>query len=267
MLKKQFKIVYITLDSPQTRYFGNELSKLFPDNLELIIVQKNKKQKKEPVWNRIKKMKRIILVIENGYYSLLLRLSKKMQHTLRLFWKSTHSEYSSPYRAPIMKVDSINDESVRTALTEIKPDLIVVCRSALLEKHIIQTATYVINLHYGLCPHYRGTISNQTAMYKNDPDHIGATIHFINSGVDSGNIIKTIPVIWKNSIEASFQHMNDTVFDVYLEVIQDFIQGVVPVGVAQNTKMGLTTFWSQWTPKMRYKTYQNMARWQKTLNN
>jgi len=55
MLKKQFKIVYITLDSPQTRYFGNELSKLFPDNLELIIVQKNKKQKKEPVWNRIKK--------------------------------------------------------------------------------------------------------------------------------------------------------------------------------------------------------------------
>lgn len=46
-----------------------------------------------------------------------------------------------------------------------------------------------INIHMGLSPFYRGSSCNFWAIYDNNPEYAGATIHYLSKGLDSGKII------------------------------------------------------------------------------
>tara|TARA_B100000212_G_C27341375_1_gene519369 strand:+ start:561 stop:1343 length:783 start_codon:yes stop_codon:yes gene_type:complete len=45
-----------------------------------------------------------------------------------------------------------------------------------------------INIHIGLSPYYRGSSCNFWAMYDQNPEYVGATIHRLSKGLDSGDI-------------------------------------------------------------------------------
>jgi methionyl-tRNA formyltransferase len=47
----------------------------------------------------------------------------------------------------------------------------------------------LINLHLGLSPYYRGSGTNVWPLVNREPEYVGATIHYIDSGIDSGSII------------------------------------------------------------------------------
>jgi len=46
-----------------------------------------------------------------------------------------------------------------------------------------------INIHMGVSPFYRGTACNFWAAYDGNPDMIGATVHYLSKGLDSGPMI------------------------------------------------------------------------------
>ncbi len=46
-----------------------------------------------------------------------------------------------------------------------------------------------INIHMGLAPYYRGSSCNFWALYDNNPSYVGATIHFLSKGLDSGDML------------------------------------------------------------------------------
>jgi methionyl-tRNA formyltransferase len=46
-----------------------------------------------------------------------------------------------------------------------------------------------INIHMGISPYYRGNSCNFWAMYDGRPDLVGATIHLLSKGLDSGKIL------------------------------------------------------------------------------
>ena len=46
-----------------------------------------------------------------------------------------------------------------------------------------------INIHMGISPYYRGSSCNFWALYDNNPSFVGATIHFLSKGLDSGDIL------------------------------------------------------------------------------
>ena len=45
-----------------------------------------------------------------------------------------------------------------------------------------------INIHMGLSPYYRGSSCNFWAMYDQKPEYVGATIHRLSKGLDSGDM-------------------------------------------------------------------------------
>ena len=49
-----------------------------------------------------------------------------------------------------------------------------------------------INIHLGVSPYYRGAACNFWALYDLNPHLVGATIHYLNSSLDSGPILKII---------------------------------------------------------------------------
>jgi methionyl-tRNA formyltransferase len=48
----------------------------------------------------------------------------------------------------------------------------------------------MINMHLGLSPYYRGTATNFYPLLNEEPEYVGATIHLIDAGIDSGPIVK-----------------------------------------------------------------------------
>jgi len=49
-----------------------------------------------------------------------------------------------------------------------------------------------INLHMGLSPFYRGSSCNFWACFDNNFEYVGATLHLLDEGLDSGSILKFI---------------------------------------------------------------------------
>lgn len=84
----------------------------------------------------------------------------------------------------------INSPEACKLLRDWRPDVLVTIGGAILKPEIIGIpGKGVINLHTSMLPKYRGLSSEFWALYYRDLQHIGATIHYIDKGVDTGDII------------------------------------------------------------------------------
>jgi hypothetical protein len=76
------------------------------------------------------------------------------------------------------------------AMRRLRPDVVLVFGTSLLKQPLIEAfAGNIINIHLGLSPHYRGAGTNFWPLVNGEPEYCGATIHFLDAGVDSGPII------------------------------------------------------------------------------
>ena len=46
-----------------------------------------------------------------------------------------------------------------------------------------------LNIHMGMSPYYRGSSCNFWALYDNNPNYVGATVHKLSKGLDSGPML------------------------------------------------------------------------------
>ncbi|WP_275541646.1 formyltransferase family protein, partial [Campylobacter concisus] len=81
---------------------------------------------------------------------------------------------------------------IRKILKECNYKFVISNACSIISSETICTSkTKIINLHNGINPRYRG-IGNFWAIYENNFDLIGVTIHYVDSGIDTGKIIFTI---------------------------------------------------------------------------
>ena len=69
-------------------------------------------------------------------------------------------------------------------------DVFVVFGSSFIKGWLIEelVAKNAINIHMGVSPYYRGSSCNFWALYDNNPHLVGATIHRLSRGLDSGDM-------------------------------------------------------------------------------
>lgn len=70
-------------------------------------------------------------------------------------------------------------------------DIYIVFGSSFIKGELIDflVGKRAINLHMGLSPFYRGSACNFWALYDNRPEYVGATIHLLSRGLDSGAML------------------------------------------------------------------------------
>ena len=84
----------------------------------------------------------------------------------------------------------INDPAEIDRMASLEPDLVLVFGTGLLRQPIIDRfAGRIINLHLGLSPHYRGAGTNFWPLVNREPEFVGATIHYLDAGIDTGAMI------------------------------------------------------------------------------
>lgn len=83
-----------------------------------------------------------------------------------------------------------NDVGEIDAMRQLEPDVVLVFGTSLLKQPLIDTFPgRIINIHLGLSPYYRGAGTNFWPLVNGEPEYCGATIHFLDAGVDTGPII------------------------------------------------------------------------------
>lgn len=98
----------------------------------------------------------------------------------------------------INSVESVNSESSITLLKKINPDIIVVNGTRIISKKVLNSINCkFINIHAGITPKYRGVHGTYWALVNDDIKNSGVTVHFVDSGIDTGNIINQASVIPK----------------------------------------------------------------------
>lgn len=92
--------------------------------------------------------------------------------------------------ATVVAPGGINDPAVIDAIAAEVPDVVLVFGTGLLKAPLIDRFPgRILNIHLGLSPYYRGAGTNFWPLVNGEPEYCGATIHYLDAGVDSGPII------------------------------------------------------------------------------
>jgi folate-dependent phosphoribosylglycinamide formyltransferase PurN len=129
-------------------------------------------------------------------------------------------------------VSSINAKSTIELIKAINPDLIIVNGTRIISKKVLQAVNCkFINAHAGITPMYRGVHGTYWALVNRDIENSGVTVHFIDEGIDTGNIIKQRQVIPTSKDNFITYPVLQLAFGIELLIpsIKDFFIGDIPI--------------------------------------
>ena len=97
---------------------------------------------------------------------------------------------SATQRIRSLEPGALNSDATVEWLDDSRPDAVIVYGTNLIRSPLIDRfAGRLVNMHLGLSPYYRGTATNFYPLFNEQPEYVGATIHLIDPGIDSGPIL------------------------------------------------------------------------------
>ena len=119
---------------------------------------------------------------------------------------------------PLVNGD-LNDLKLNDLDKFLKSDLYIIFGSSFIKGDLVKflIEKKAINIHMGISPYYRGTDCNFWALYDGNPHLVGATIHMLSKGIDSGEMLyHAISNIKKDP----FEYTMSTVKAAFISIIE-----------------------------------------------
>jgi methionyl-tRNA formyltransferase len=146
-------------------------------------------------------------------------------------------DYAKIYNIDYLKHKNVNSDEFLDVLKKYKCDLFVsMSFNQIFKSKIINLARYkAINCHAGKLPFYRGRNILNWALI-NDEKEFGITVHFIDEGIDTGDIIlqKTYPITNQDNYRTLLQKAHQECASILYDTILMFKKGNVK-SYKQNT--------------------------------
>jgi len=224
------KIVVLCSDGPHNRYLIAEVSKNF--NLAGVVIEPYRYQMKNYL-----KRKKYVDYLYAVYHSIrrnLLGLNKYRQNYFKDIGDHQHDVEE-------ITVDSINSPQVSEFLMKIKPDITIVMGTSIIKPHILDICGRdVINIHGGYLPDYRGNHCFFFALYNEDYEKIGSTLHYVNRGIDTGDIIEVVkPYIDKNdNAETLYCRAELLAIHRLMDLLKEYDTKGTPIPKSKQSKRG-----------------------------
>lgn len=141
---------------------------------------------------------------------------------------SSLNVHGRPEGVEYLETPSLNEATVVTAVTKVKPDVCVVLGTSIIRQRMISIPRLgMINAHTSILPEYRGARSEFWQCYNQDYDHVGVTLHFVDKGVDTGRILFQKKQEVSANPNPNMLRANNTVMTLenYVPVIQSVLDG------------------------------------------
>lgn len=126
--------------------------------------------------------------------------------------------------------NSINSPAVVEKVRNLKPDIFVICGCSILKKDLLSIPSHgSLNLHGGLSQKYRGIWTTMWAVHNEEPEYVGATVHYVSSGIDDGDIIyQGRPEVTKeDNSETLYAKVVKLGVEMMLDAVQNIQNGIV----------------------------------------
>ncbi|MDO9147075.1 MAG: formyltransferase family protein [Hydrogenophaga sp.] len=192
-------------------------------------------------------------------------------HPLRRAWFSLLTQYDYTYPTfpdvPLSYHEGVNSESVLSLVDEIQPDLVLVSGTDLLRHPLIEAIHRwgkVVNLHTGISPYIKGGPNcTNWALFIKRPDLIGNTVMWLDTGIDSGNIVSTerTPLKGDESLSDLHRKVMDHGHDLYCRAVACIVSGSEVPSIKQSSLAAGRVFLSkEWTAAAALRTVCNYYR-------
>ncbi len=140
---------------------------------------------------------------------------------LKLFGNSYINSSKNKIKILPIQMGDLNKCSLKFLSDFLESDIFIVFGSSYIKGDLIDFLIQhkTINIHMGVSPYYRGTDCNFWALFDDQPHLVGATIHLLSKGLDSGKILyhamsnlKTNPYEYTMStVKAAFHSITDRI--------------------------------------------------------
>jgi hypothetical protein len=143
------------------------------------------------------------------------------------------------YRRLVARVDRVptpRSPASLQALAAGQPDLCLLAQSGILPARLLTVPRYgTLNVHTALLPDYRGLDPIPWALYERSFDRLGATLHLVDAGVDTGPILEQRPYRWRGdeTLGRLLWRMNETSLDLLVEACRQDWPGYAARAVPQ----------------------------------
>tara|TARA_B100001093_G_scaffold58332_1_gene49353 strand:+ start:2225 stop:3013 length:789 start_codon:yes stop_codon:yes gene_type:complete len=129
-------------------------------------------------------------------------------------------------------LNDLNKCSLSSLTNFLKSDIYLVYGSSYIKGELIDflVEQKAINIHMGISPYYRGTDCNFWALYDNNPHLVGATIHMLSKGLDSGPMLyHALSKIKSNPFEYSMSTVKSAFHSIAERIKDKSIFKIKPV--------------------------------------
>ncbi|WP_299519981.1 formyltransferase family protein [Winogradskyella sp.] len=143
----------------------------------------------------------------------------------------TLMRFSKDYNIDYFKLDNVNSQSSLDKIKSYNCDILVsMSFNQIFKKDIIElTPIGVVNCHAGKLPFYRGrNVLNWVLI--NDEKEFGITVHFVDEGIDTGDIIlqEIFPITddddYSTLLEIAYLECSELLFKALVQIVKNTCQ-------------------------------------------
>jgi methionyl-tRNA formyltransferase len=138
--------------------------------------------------------------------------------------KNSITTTANKYGIPVTYSSNINNEEIVTKVEKEKPDLIISAYfDQIIKKELLKIPRIgILNVHPSMLPAYRG-VKPTFWVLKNNESKTGVTIHFVDEGLDTGNILvqKEIDIQPNDSVDSLLKKTSEIGAKALLEAIEN----------------------------------------------
>jgi len=193
-------ILILTSTSARHAYFATQIIEAFPEgNVRVALEEKSKKRTLRQQHRYFFRYKHKWSLFRNIFLNIVFRgaknrlASEKVRVEREAFGevaKRFETQYQDKILFRVAGESRINSRTYVDQIVSFAPDVIVVMGTGLIKEPIIQASRLgIINIHTGLSPYYRGGRTNLWPILAGEPGFCGVTVHTLDVGIDSGEII------------------------------------------------------------------------------
>ena len=185
------RIAIITAGGAAPAIIINRLKSEYPD---LLLINEQPEPKSVFLKRRARKI---------GWFQTLAQLptqfmSKFSKAALSKRYTAIEQEFGAsmapPENVESIDISSVNEGSLGQILKQSDVALVFVVGARMFSKATLSSIDVpILNFHAGFTPDYRGVNGGYWALVDDRPERFGGTIHLIDQGVDTGDVIAQIP--------------------------------------------------------------------------
>lgn len=181
------RFVAMTAGGPHAWIMINALRARFGDFPILLEAPESR----QDIWRRRRKLLGRFKTASMQAARIPIRLKKGgSQAMIREMIEAHKLDPNPPRSVKPIEIESVNSDMTRTVLRSLGPKVVFVVSTRIIGAQTLgSTSAHFVNYHSGINPAYRGMYGAYFALANGQPEHFGATVHLVDQGVDTGDIL------------------------------------------------------------------------------